>query len=106
MIVLVRNNATEVSVLYLLQRGHHFTRTCIYLVVSNGFLLRSPEFAQLFFVFPKVCLAADQYKRDTSAEVIHFRIPLMVEKQNFYIWLFIYLFIKIKTIKPRNRTSI
>lgn len=89
-IALVSNDATEVSVLYLLQRGHHFKCTCIYLIVSNGLLLRSPEFAQLFFVFPKVCLAADQYEWDASAEVIHFRIPLMVENQNFYIWLFFF----------------
>lgn len=81
MIAPVSNDAVEISALYLLQREHCLKCTCSYLVVSNGFLPRSPEFAQQLFVFAKVCLAADQYDGDTVAEVIHFRMPLMVEKQ-------------------------
>lgn len=81
MIALVSNDAIEISALYLLQKEHCLKCTCSYLVVSNGFLPGSPELAQQLFVFAKVCLAADQHDGDTVAEVIHFRIPLMGEKQ-------------------------
>lgn len=89
--------------LYLLPRGHHFRYTEVYLVVGDGFLLGSPELAQLLLVLPKVCLAADQHEWDTPAEVIHFRIPLGIENQNFYIWLlFCCLFPEIKTTQPNS----
>lgn len=91
------------QVLYLLPRGHHFRNSEVYLVVGDGFLPGSPELAQLLLVLPKVCLAADQHERDAPAEVIHFRIPLWVGKQNFYIWiLFCCLLPEIKTIQQSS----
>lgn len=68
----------------LWQREQYYKSTYAHLVVCNGFLLRSSELTQLLFVFPKVCFAADQYQWDTLAEVIHFRIPLVVEKRNLH----------------------
>ena len=51
-----------------------------HLRVGDGLQLGRPELAQLLLVLPQVCLAADEHRRDPTAEVGDLREPLWKER--------------------------